>query len=163
VTQPPATPPPPEADPGAEVIAFLRGRSAPCPRCGYDLRDLQRPLCPECGEPLVLKVGSPRARFGWLVIAMAPGCFSGVAAMFFLIPIAMTLGRSFPTGQGLPWPILAADVFGFTSAASVVVMYRHRHRLMAWADRRQRAFAAAVWGVHIAMFALVVVAMVFWV
>ena len=36
-----------------------------------------------------------RARFGWLVLAMAPGCFSGVAAMFVLGRIAPQLH--------LPW------------------------------------------------------------
>src|SRR5688572_30282901 len=157
---PPTTPP--FHDTAAEVVEFLKGRSVPCPRCAYDLRDIQTATCPECGEPLVLKIGSPRARFGWLVLAMAPGCFSGVAALFVMVPIGLTMGRSFPAGQGLPWPVVVADAFGFMSAASVGVMYWHRHRFMSLTARRQGIFAGAVWGVHVLVFALFVAAMVFW-
>ncbi len=138
----------------ADVVAFLKGRSAPCPRCAYDLRNIQSATCPECGERLELKVGSARPRFGWLVIAMAPGCFSGVAACFVLVPIAATV-----RGGGPPWPVVAADAFGFLSAASVAVMYRHRHRLMAWHSRRQATFAGAVWGVHVLALGLFILAM----
>jgi hypothetical protein len=145
-------------DADAEVVAFLVGRSAPCPRCAYDLRDIPTARCPECGEPLVLRVGSPRMRFGWLVVAMAPGCFSGVAALFVLVPIFMTSVRPSP-GSNLPLPIVAADAFGFVSAASVWFMYRHRHRIMAWTSRRQAMFAGSIWAVHIVMFALVLIAM----
>jgi hypothetical protein len=146
-------------DPQAEVLAFVKGRSHPCPRCGYNLRDLQTAKCPECGEPLVLKIGSPRARFGWLLLAMAPGCFSGVAACFVLVPIGFTIGRTFPPGQGLPWPVLVVDAFGFLSAAAVVVMYRRRQRIMSWDSRRQAVFAACVWGVHVLMLILFALAM----
>ena len=146
----------------AEVIAFLRGRSVPCPRCAYDLRDIQTARCPECGEPLVLKIGSPRARFGWLVLAMAPGCFSGVAALFVMVPVGATVLRILPRGQGPPWPIVVADAFGFLSAASVGLMYRHRHRVMAWPVRRQGTFAGIVWGIHIFMFGLFVLAIRYW-
>lgn len=146
----------------AEVLAFLRGRSVPCPRCAYDLRDISTPRCPECGEPLILKIGSPRARFGWLVLAMAPGCFSGVAACFVAVPVVTLIWRSFPPGQGLPPPVVAADAFGFLSAASVALLYRHRHRVMAWTARRQGALAAAVWGIHALAFGLFLLAMWLW-
>ena len=149
---------PPAHDPEGEVVAFLVGRSAPCPRCAYDLRDIPTARCPECGEPLVLRVGSPRTRFGWLVLAMAPGCFSGVAALFVMAPILVTTLRPSP-GSNLPWPIVVADAFGFVSAASVWFMYRHRHRIMAWSTRRQGLFAGAIWGIHILMLALVLLAM----
>lgn len=146
----------PRRDPDAELIAFLEGRSVPCPRCAYDLRDIKAARCPECGEPLILKVGTPRIRFGWLVLAMAPGCFSGVAALFVMIPVFVTFWQRLPPGHGAPWPVMVGDAFGFLSAASVVLMYRHRHRIMAWTARRQGAFAAGVWGVHVLMFVLLV-------
>src|SRR5262245_28730679 len=151
---------PPLYDAHDEVVAFLKGRSAPCPRCGYDLRDIQRATCPECGEALVLKVGSPQARFGWLVLAMAPGCFSGVAAVFVMFPITASLWNgSRIGGKGLPWPILGADAFGFLSAASVALMYRHRHRIMAWTTRRQAAFAGGIWIAHVVALGLFILAM----
>ncbi|MBX3323095.1 MAG: zinc ribbon domain-containing protein [Phycisphaeraceae bacterium] len=145
----------------AEVVAFLRGRSVGCPRCGYDLRDAKAAVCPECGEKLVLKIGSPRAMFGWLVLAMAPGCFSGVAAVFVLIPVGATLWQQ-RSSQTLPWPVLGADVFGFFSAAMVVVMYRHRQRIMAWTTRRQALFAIGIWGIHVMALGLFALAMWLW-
>ncbi len=52
--------------------AYLAGRLSPCPKCGYDLRDLtfggDRPKCPECGSALRLDTrlvhgyGDPRDR-----------------------------------------------------------------------------------------------------
>jgi len=152
--------PPHGTDP--EILAFLKGRSIPCPRCAYDLRDIPTPKCPECGEPLILKIGSPRARFGWLILAMVPGCFSGVAACFVLIPIAATIGRRFGPGQGVPWPVVCADIFGFLSAASVAAMYKHRHTIMAWNPRRQATFVAIIWGTHILAFGLFLFAMWLW-
>lgn len=141
-------------DPESEVVAYLKGRSAPCPRCGYNLRDIPSAKCPECGEPLVLKVGSPRGQFGWLVVAMAPGCFSGVAATFVLVPIVMTIVTGASLKRNVPLPVLAADIFGFVSAASVLIMYRHRQTILSWSTRQQRLFALAVWGVHVLTFAL---------
>lgn len=145
-------------DPEGEVLAFLRGRSVPCPRCAYDLRDAPTAKCPECGEPLLLKIGSPKLRFGWLVLAIAPGCFSGVAALFVLIPIVGSTFNGFP-GQGPPWPIFLADIFGFTSAASVGLMYVYRHRILSWSTKIQRTFAIAVWAVHILAFLLLVLSL----
>lgn len=148
-----------QSDEDAALIAYLHGRSSPCPQCAYDLRDIKTTQCPECGEPLILKVGSPRPRFGWFVVAIAPGCFSGVAACFVLIPIAMTIGRNLPPGQGAPWPVIAADIFGFTSAASVLLIYRFRHRILAWSTRRQFWFAFLVWSIHAMALALFALAM----
>ncbi|HEX2837516.1 MAG TPA: hypothetical protein VHN77_05255, partial [Phycisphaerales bacterium] len=164
VDEPAAAPPhsprnPESRHPEAEVVAFLAGRSVPCPRCAYDLRDIQTATCPECGDPLELTIASSRVRFGWLVLAMAPGCFSGVAALFVMVPIFVTVWRQLPKGQGAPWPVMVGDAFGYLSAASVWFMYRHRHRILAWTTRRQATFAAAVWGVHILMFALCVLAL----
>lgn len=153
---------PPLLSAEAEVVAYLAGRSHPCPRCAYDLRDIKAAKCPECGETLVLKIGSPKARFGWLILAMVPGCFSGVAALFVLVPIIMTIREGVSPGQNLPWPVVGADAFGFLSAASVWFMYRHRHRLMAWTARRQGLFAGVIWGVHVFMFGVFLLAMWYW-
>ncbi len=39
------------------LLDFVRDRDVACPRCGYNVRNLTKPVCPECEEPLVLKVG----------------------------------------------------------------------------------------------------------
>ncbi len=155
-------PNPPLRDQDLEVIAYLAGRSVPCPRCAYDLRDNTTANCPECGEPLVLKVGTPRAVFGWFLLTIAPGCFSGIAATFLLVPITVTFIRTFPARTGLPWPVVAADLFGFTSAAGVWLMYRHRHAILALKHSRQRWLAAGIWTIHAIALALFFLAMTLW-
>lgn len=152
-------PNPPLRQSDLEVIAYLAGRSVPCPRCAYDLRDNTTANCPECGEPLVLKVGTPRGIFGWLILAMAPGCFSGIAAVFVLIPITINFIVNFPTPVGVPWPFVGAETFGFVSGGSVVVMYRRRHEILALSTGRQRWFALGVWGVHACALALLILGM----
>ncbi len=93
-----------------------------------------------------------------MVLAMAPGCFSGVAAVFVLFPIYMNLWGEGPKPKGV-WSMVGADVFGFFSAAMVVVMYKYRHRIMAWSARRQGAFAAGVWGMHVLALGLVILSL----
>lgn len=142
-----------------EVVAFVRGRSVPCPRCGYELKDLERAQCPECGEPLILRIGTPRMRFGWLVLAMAPGCFSGVAAFILFWPMAYSIYLNLGGNRGMPIPLQCAVMFGFLSAASVGLIYRERHRIIAWRTKRQVWFACGVWGVHLLAFAAMLGAM----
>ena len=142
-----------------EVVAFVRGRSVPCPRCAYELKDLERAQCPECGEPLILRVGTPRMRFGWLVLAMVPGCFSGVAAFILFWPTAYSIYLNLGSKRGMPIPLQCAVVFGFFSAPSVALMYRERHRIIAWRTKRQVLFACGVWGVHLLAFAAMIGAM----
>lgn len=154
----------PDAPPAADeqLIAFLAGRSFPCPRCAYDLRDIRAAVCPECAEPLILTIGTPRVRFGWLIVAMVPGSFSGVAAMFLAVPISVSLWRSFPHLYGVPWPMLCAEAFGIASAASVALMYRRRLAIFRWTMQQQAAFAVGVWAIHIGAFVLLIAAMAVW-
>ncbi|MEM0913736.1 MAG: hypothetical protein AAGB29_03515 [Planctomycetota bacterium] len=37
-----------------DVAAYLRDRDAACPRCGYNVRGLTQPRCPECGHALTV-------------------------------------------------------------------------------------------------------------
>ncbi len=46
---------------------FLAGHNVLCPGCGYNLRDLQSNLCPECGRYLVTsELVRDRAKLDWL-------------------------------------------------------------------------------------------------
>src|SRR3954470_8217127 len=99
------------------LLEFLREHEAPCPVCGYNLKALVRPVCPECGQELVLAVGAARLRLGWLFAALAPGFFSGIAAVFGLVPIVgMTV---FGNGK-LPPLITGVDLFGWCSGVFAI-------------------------------------------
>ena len=134
----------------AMLLDFLRDHEAACPVCGYNLKALTRPVCPECGQDLMLTVGAARVRLGWLMVAVAPGFFSGIAAAFLLIPI---IGR-LTLGDGRTSPALnALDLFGWTSGSVAITLAAKRHRFLALPRSSQRAWAIGIWFVH--AFALV--------
>lgn len=135
----------------ALLVRFLRTRDAACPVCGYNLRALTEPICPECRHELLLTVGVTRPQLGWLLAALAPGFFSGIAACFVLVPIVARL----VFGDGLMSPALnALDLFGWCSGLFAIGLAVKRDRFMAQPRTRQRRWALIIWIVHVAALAL---------
>lgn len=130
------------------LLEFLRDHDAACPVCGYNVRALTKPICPECKQELVLTVGVTRLGLGWLLSAVAPGFFSGIAAFFVLIPI---VGQTF-WGNGRPEPlIIALDLFGwFSGIFAITLAWRWRIRFLALQRKHQRWIAILIWLIHIA-------------
>lgn len=130
------------------LLEFLRDNNAACPVCGYNLRALTRPRCPECRQDLALTVGAKRIHLGWLIIALAPGLFSGIAACFAAIP---TTAIYFEDGQ-VVWPFVGAVLFGWLSGlfAIILAMKRPRIRFIAQSRTRQRWIAIGIWLIHVA-------------
>lgn len=134
----------------ALLLEFLREHDAECPSCGYNLRGLTRPVCPECRQDLVLAVGVKRLRLEWLLVAVAPGFFSGIAAVFVLVPIiGMVLN-----GGLYSLTLIAMDAFGWCSGAVAILLAVKRTRFLAMPRRRQRWVALSIWAVHVIAFAL---------
>ena len=147
------SPPAPDHDEGL-LLAFLKGRDVHCPSCDYNLRDLSRPQCPECHEALALTVGLKRARFGWFLIAVTPGFFSGIAAVILLAPLAGSL----LLGQGTaPWVIWVTDAFGWVSVLAALVLVKYRFVFLRQPPARQRLWAAIAWAIHLAAFAVMLI------
>lgn len=145
---------PTPAEPAAAhdmLLAFLREHDADCPACGYNLRALTQPVCPECGTELVLSVGVRRVRLGWLLAAVAPGFFSGIAAFFVLLMIVARLiwgdGR-----QALA--LNAVDAFGWCSLGVAIWLARRRHRFLALRFATQGWITAGIWAAHVAALGL---------
>jgi len=137
----------------ALLLEFLRDHDAACPVCGYNLRTLGRPVCPECGQELVLTVGAARLRLGWLMAAVAPGFFSGIAAVFAMIPVVARIA----IGDGrMSWPILWIDLFGWCSGAVAIALAIKRQRFIALPLATQRWWALGIWGVHVAVLGVLV-------
>lgn len=139
------------------LLDFLHDHDAACPVCGYNLRALTRPICPECGQGLVLTVGATRLRIGWLLATIAPGFFSGIAALFVILP---TVGQYLGDGRvtrGVITMILL-DLFGWCSLLFAIVLAANLKRFIAQPRSRQRWWALGVWFVHIAAFGLFLLA-----
>ena len=137
------------------LLEFLRVHEAPCPVCGYNLKALTRPVCPECGHELVLAVGAARLRFGWLFAAVAPGFFSGIAAIFVLVPI---VGISAVAKRRPPLRFIVVDAFGWCSGILAILLAANRLRFTAQPLARQRWQALAIWLAHVAALGLFIMA-----
>lgn len=151
-TSPPVDEVPRAATPREQMLLdFLRDYDANCPVCGYNVRGLNRPLCPECRQELVLTVGEARLRLGWLLIALAPGFFSGIAACFVMIP---TVGVFFEDGV-VVWPLAGMVLFGWSSGILAIILAVKRNRFIAQSRTRQRWLALVIWLIHFMALVLV--------
>ena len=135
------------------LLEFLRDHEAPCPLCGYNLKAVTRPICPECGQELVLAVGAARVRLGWLMAAVAPGFFSGIAAVFALVPIVVP--PLFGGVKRIPLTLIGVDLFGWCSGIFAIVLAAKRHRFLAQSRATQRWWAVGIWLAHVAALGLV--------
>ena len=140
----------PPADADTLLLEFLRDRDAECPLCGYNLRNLPAATCPECREPLSLSVGLRKPRFGWILVTMIPGFFSGICAALMLIPLGRTLFWANPPA---PWPVWATDAFGWLSGLVAIVLVKYRYAFLRQPQAAQRVWAVTVWAIHVAAFA----------
>jgi hypothetical protein len=138
------------------LLDFLRRHDAACPVCRYNLRGLTRPICPECNQELVLTVGVRRLGLGLLLVALAPGFFSGIAACFMCIP---TVAIFLEDGTFVP-PIVGAVLFGWMSGLFAIILAvgavrgRGRVRFIALSRKWQRWFALIIWLIHFAALVL---------
>lgn len=137
--------------PEAALLDFLRDRDVLCPLCGYNLRNLSRPQCPECRQDLSLTVGVQRPRVVWLLATITPCTFSGIAAALLLIPI---IGVPMRGGGQAPWYILATDAFGWLSGLFALMLVQYRYAFLRMPQPTQITWAITTWAVHLAAFML---------
>ncbi len=71
------------------LMAFVASQDAPCPKCGYNLRGLVGPCCPECGLSMsdiemALRWRAPRLRRKWqrLIAITMLGWAGGLVVMY---------------------------------------------------------------------------------
>jgi hypothetical protein len=137
------------ADAVDQLLGYLHGRDVPCPLCGYNLRDLTQARCPECRHDLTLTVGVTRPRFVWLLVTLTPSMFSGIAAGLLLIPILVALWIG---GERPPWPVVAAETFGWLSALAGLLLVGRRYVFLRQSQSVQRRWAVGAWALHVGAF-----------
>ncbi|MHC4272100.1 MAG: hypothetical protein ACYTGE_05675 [Planctomycetota bacterium] len=137
----------------AHLLAYVHGRDVPCPLCGYNLRDLTQARCPECRQDLALTVGVTRLQFGWLIVTIVPSMFSGIAAGLLLIPMLMVL---FIGAERPPWPIVAAEAFGWLSTIAALLLLHRRYVFLRQPLAVQRCWGVGAWVVHVGAFVALV-------
>lgn len=124
------------------LAGYLKGRDAPCPGCGYNLRDLIGERCPECGEALTvmhIRYNAPRASPASLVVGYL-GLACGAAVVVCVWPVLMGL----KTGRGDPlsWDhVRLLAVAGATGGVGVCFYAWNE-----WADEMTRRPTRFRWG-----------------
>ncbi len=145
VNGPPITEP---NDADALLVAFLRGRDVACPRCAYNLRDLARPVCPECEEPLRLHVTAYKPHLAWLLLTLAPGAFCAIA---FVIFVALCIVFGPPRGD---IEVAISVCFIFVSGLAAIVLAALSRRFMRLSAGAQGLWAIVTWAIHLLAFGL---------
>lgn len=120
---------------------FLHDTDAPCPLCGYNLRQLTANRCPECGQELELRVGAVNVRTGLLVAAIAPLMMMFGLAVFFAI-LWMRLGS--PGGVQRRW-VLLSMMAGVVEGVLAGVLYRRRRWFLLLPAVRQKCIVLTCW------------------
>lgn len=138
------------------LLAFLQDRDASCPNCGYNVRNLTKPICPECQEALLLKVGSRTYPIRWLLVTIAPGIFTGITAG--IMAVLAALSGSFP--KTIPLVILLTATFFTLSAVVAVVIISLHRRFIRQPQHRQVLWAASIWVIHLCAFFTFIAAVV---
>lgn len=131
------------------LLWFLHERDVTCPRCGYNVRNLTQPVCPECREELALSVRTRGLRVMWFLAAVAPAFYSGLAAP---IVLADLIYETRTMHLNVAWPWWAADAIGWLCAAFAVGLVLRRECFLQQSMAQQRRFAAWVWAAHAALF-----------
>jgi len=99
------------------LLAYLRDRDAACPLCGYNLRALTLPRCPECGKALKLTVGLVEPFLKAWIACAAATCLSAGTGVFIIIVIQMGGGT-----PGFPSWLVAIGFFSFPAMIPVAVV-----------------------------------------
>ena len=144
----------PVEDETESLLRFLQGRDHACPKCSYNLRNLTRPICPECGEALALTVGRGHFRDSLLFLTLAPCIFSGICAILLSGVIAF---HHYANVGSPPIWIWGLDGFGLSSGIGGMLLFVKRRAFMKLDRGVQLFWALLTWAIHIAVFVALVV------
>lgn len=152
--------------PSDPLLAHLAAHDAECPVCGYQLRGVAAPVCPECAAPLRLTVASDHTKPGpWLVALIACALALGFDAVVFLLLLVGVVASLVARGVPDPQALVIAALFGSFALASGVALAVVLRRRRAWALWRRRSQWVIGWAtffgvglVHVG-FAVLVVAL----
>ena len=127
-----------------------KGGTTMCPKCGYDMTGLKRPICPECGNKKIFKTDGERreleAREAERALWITPLVMIGVSAVV-CIGYCVSLGNPL---LAIGWFIL--ELFG---AAGAFVGYVVAAVIVGW--------TYSVWHTFLRLFAITMVLAATWV
>lgn len=127
-------------------VAYLAGRDVPCPRCGYNLRNLASVNCPECGEELTLGVGLVEPKQAAAItglIGLSAG--AGLNGLLLICWIVISLRIK----QGFTW-FVPFNASGFIVTGVLLLFWlRGWKRIRRLPSRSRWALAIATWAISL--------------
>lgn len=139
-----STEPQPSSDEFALLKSFLLERDALCPVCNYNLRNLASGTCPECGQRVALRVGTPDLRLGVFVWALAPLLMMPGIGCFMLLVVIME-----GTPPGATWGLWGLFSLATVDLPLAGVLYRKRVSFFRRSRARQVQAAILIWALHV--------------
>ena len=124
--------------------SFLHKRDALCPMCGYNLRNLTSGTCPECGQRVALRVGTPDLRFGVFVWALAPLLMMVGTACFTLLVVLLE-----GPPPGATWGLWGLFALAAVDLPLAGLLYRIRVSFFRRSRAKQVQAAALIWVLHL--------------
>lgn len=135
---------------------FVADHDVPCPACNYNLRGLNSSSCPECAQPLVLRVALAEPRWGRFLaalIGLAVGVGFQVLILVFWISISIRRGGA-PGGSGMfLYVSLPAAVIG---TACLFSLARRRGQFQRASSENQLLLIIGSWVLSLTGFGLFV-------
>jgi hypothetical protein len=149
---------PPEDRDLAALRDFLAERDIACPACRYNLRGLTSPNCPECNQPLELRVSIVEPASGAFIATVVGLAVGAGAALLLIVTVAFVSVMEGPPPDGVfvalffIYPACVVLVLGTSMARMVSRKGRRRFAFASRAQRRSQAIAA--WVISMAAFFL---------
>jgi hypothetical protein len=145
---------PPATEPAAShalserdlLLLYVRDRDFPCPGCGYNLRALTSPVCPECGQTVRLSVGLADVQLGpWIACLLGISFPSGIGIIVLVIlGINLLYGRDL-SWRYMPWQAALVILYSIGSIPVNILLIAGRRRFLRLSRPVQRWLGAAPW------------------
>lgn len=130
------------------LLAHLADHDAECPVCGYGLRGIAAPVCPECAAPLHLTVASDRTGLGpWLVAVIACALALGFDAVAMMLIAVGGTAAYLSTGVLPLQPVVMGGFFGAFALASGIALGIVIRSRRSWARRPRRSQWVTGWAI----------------
>jgi hypothetical protein len=144
-SQPPST--------EALLYQYLQCFDAPCPVCGYNLRQLTCDICPECGRQFRLAIGATQPQFAAFLFFLMPPIMTGGLSLTILASMLADLVRHGGI-RIVPIALWGLIALGFLDLAGVFVLYRRRSWFLRKPRPRRYLWVVASWLMHSAAVSL---------
>ena len=133
------------------LVQFLATHDAPCPKCGYTLRSVESPTCPECGLQLeVALLPNRQSATPWCALLVAVSLLSGVGFRRWVGEAFHGLPSLGAPSLGIAWYWYVLQYAILASPLFLIAVLLGRH----WLMRRRTSVQWGLGGLAVAIFAL---------